>query len=505
MKSTLITLVFAGVLVAWLAGCDGFLDLEPPSDANVNNFYQSQNDIYNAVNAVYGGFQWDNRWGGWQNTTLYMGDIRSDAGTEWGDGSGYNGLNAFENNPEADIPINFWNDAYEGILHANTVIERAGDVDMDDALRQRYIGEMKFLRALWYFGLVRVFGGVPVVTEPLTKEAAYELGRPSADAVYQQIEQDLNDAAAVLPWNYAETLDDDFGRATKGAAHALLGKAYMQWAGYKLNHETGQVEKGDPGRYQDAIEQFEAVINSGEYAFEPSYEDLWGIEDELNSEFIFQVAQAGGNIGEGSFIWNTMAPRGSGDAVIPLGEGAGRNIPTQWLIDHFEAGDLRKAFTHDYYTRLTSEGVVDTVDQPYSTKFEAPLDVENDAGVDFPVLRYTDILLLYAEALSEVNNGPTPAAYEILNRVRERAGLQPVPQNLTKQEFALALEQERMIDLAYEHHRFFDLVRTGRAVEVINEHFDYMGESFRIDENDLLVPIPQRVIDVMPMQQNPGW
>jgi hypothetical protein len=224
--------ISGALLLASLTGCDqSFLELAPISQRNGNNFYQSGEDMKNALTATYGALQY----GGLYYSSMHIiGDLRAD--DTWipnpNAGANLQEVDEFKNNAFNTISSNTWSGHYQGIQSANIVIAKIADVPMDETLKGRYTGEAKFLRALMYFNMVRIFGDVPLVLQIINNPAeGYRYKRESSELVYQSIIQDLKDAEQLLPNKYTGT---DIGRATKGAAMALLGKVYLTQKNWQL-------------------------------------------------------------------------------------------------------------------------------------------------------------------------------------------------------------------------------------------------------------------------------
>jgi hypothetical protein len=473
-KLTLASLIFLS------AGCTDFLDLSPRDTANVGNFYRNAADMQAAVDAAYGMLASP---GEYSYAYYNVSEVRSDNTFNWEGGGNLPDaeLDQFKMSSTNEIIRLMWIDTYRGILACNTVLDHIGGAEMDDALRQRFIGEAKFLRALKHFNLVRTFGDVPLVLkETKSVDEGYSQARVPQSEVYAQIITDLTDAAAKLPVSYS---GKDVGRATKGAALALLGKVYLT---------TRDFEK--------AKSTLKQVIDQGNYKLLPDYAALWPAANANNEESIFEVQFKKGGTGTGSSFYNNFAPRNSGSSVIQVGFAGGRNIPTADLIAAYEAGDARKAvsLSEGYTDNITGKYVAD----PYTLKYRDTPFAEGDADNNWVVLRYADVLLMYAEAINETT-GPNAEAFDAINAVRKRAKLAVLPAGLSKAAFALAIEHERQVELAFEGHRWFDLVRTGREVAVMNAHF----KAPVVAEFNAVFPIPQTQIDVNPagIRQNPGY
>lgn len=478
MKKILFT-VISGLL---LVSCKKeFLDLAPVSNANAQAFYQTQQDIDVAVNAAYATLQLDGqyRYAYWQ-----FSEVRSDNTINW-DGAGNfpdAEIDQFKEGSSNAIITAAWVDGFRGILLCNVVLDRIGPVSMDKAIKESYTGQVKFLRALIYFNMVRVFGDLPLVTtETKTVEEGYAQKRMPVADIYVQIIKDLLDAEQLLP---ASQTGVNTGRASKGSAKGLLGKVYLTTKDYT-----------------SAATKLKEVIDLGTYKLLTSYADLWKTTNPNSIESLFEVQFKKGGTNTGSNYNNQFAPRNSGLAVTQVGFAHGRNTPTADISKAYETGDARKsASMAESYVSETGQ----TVNERYTVKFRDKPFVDGDADNHWPVLRYADVLLMYAEALNEKNSGPGTEALKYFNDVRARAGLLPLATIIDKNSFSLAIEHERQVELAFEGHRWFDLLRTGRAAQVLNTHFN---NTITVKPYQLLFPVPQSQVNVNPtgIPQNPGY
>lgn len=474
-------ILYSTCVLLLLGSCKkGFLDLAPISDTNTVNFYRSAADMLNAVNAAYASLRDNGQYG----AALYaVGEVTSD-NTEILDaqaGIDIGQIDAFTTLTNNGILNTMWNAHYKGILACNAVIDRIPSVQMDETLKARYVAECLFLRSLMYFNMVRTFGDIPLVTKEIVDvQEGYNFTRSPKERVYEQLITDLEQAASTLPNNYSSA---DIGRATAGAARGLLAKIYL----------TLQ-------NWQEAANQSKAVMDLGNYELMPSYEAVFNIANKNNVESLFEVQYKKGGYGLGSPFNNAFAPRLSGQLVTTIGPGGGQNHPTAEMATIYEPGDQRRnASMADGYQDGNQFIAV-----RYITKYLDPtLFAANDADNNWPVLRYADILLMRAEALNELGYNPNGEAFMLLNRIRERAGLAALSSiELHDQEsFRTALEHERRVELAFENHRWFDLVRTGRALEVLR------AKGLRIQDHQLLFPVPQVQIDINPdlITQNPDY
>ena len=464
-----------------LGSCkDGFLNLTPISETNDLNFYRNAEDMLNAVNAAYASLQFD----GLYSQGLYaIGEGISD-NTEILDaqsGIDISQLDAFTTLSNNGIVNTTWNDHYRGILSCNTVIDRSEGVTMDQQLKDRYVGEVKFLRALMYFNMVRIFGDVPLILKETTDvSVGYTFSRNPVNEVYDQIIKDLQEAEQKLPVSYT---GNNIGRATSGAAKGLLAKVFL-------------TQK----KWNEAAAKTKEIIDAQTYDLLPSYADIFKINNKNNKESLFEVQYKKGGYGLGSPFNNRFAPRLAGVAVTTIGAGSGHNLPTADMNKAYEAGDLRKEVS--MAQGYTSAGKF--VDAPFIKKYLDPAPfAANDADNNWPVLRYADVLLMRAEALNEIGYAADGEAFTLLNRISKRAGLAEKKSQAiaTQADFRLAVENERRVELAFENHRWFDLLRTDRAITVMN------AKGFNVQPFRLLLPIPLTQIQINPdkIKQNPGY
>jgi hypothetical protein len=378
-----------------------------------------------------------------------------------------------------------WQYLYSIIARANTVLDRIENVDFNSALKEQYKAEAKFIRALMYFNLVQLWGEVPLSVHEITSEAeAYSLLREPVDKVYAQIEKDLKEAADVLP---VEFTGNNTGRATKGAAQGLLGKVYV----------TSK-------QYGNAASVLENVIRSNKYSLLPVYGDIFLPDNGNNAETVFAVQYTSTGFGEGSNFFAASTPRGSGTTFISPAISTQSMEGTWDLFDAFEEDDTRKSVAIDHYEQGTYGGVY------FTRKYLERTTTGYEGNCDWIILRYADILLLYAEALNE--SGQTGNAENPLNEVRSRAALEPLS-GLNQNEMRLAIEHERRVELCFEGHRWFDLIRVpGRMVEVLSAYKEkytaigYQVGSYEIAPHKALLPIPFKDRSLNPdLTQNEGY
>lgn len=479
LKYNLIAIALLGFS---FSSCSDFLEQNPQTDLSENDFYKTADDILSAVNGAYSSLQEGDIYGNW----YVFGEIPSDNTRNQLSGSvtTQNEFDQFYIDTQNSMIANFWKAAYKVINRTNTILGRIDGIEINTELANRYKLECKFIRALMYFNLVRVYGDVPLVLKEISISESYDILREPKENVYNQIIADLKEAQD-LPVSYSTAED---GRATQGAAKALLANVYMTLHKY-AEAETILAEIINSGRYS-LLENTPGSLNID------GYKNVFSPVNHNSKEGIFEIQFLKGGYGEGSNYANNFAPENSGTNVVAVGGTGGNNIPEMDIYNAYEEGDLRRDFSMSlgYYDNRKNN---EWVESRYVCKFMDVPYQNNDASNNYPVIRYADVILMYAEALNQ--NGKTAEACKYLNMTRRRGfGYQttetsPVDlQTTDKAQFALMVEQERRVELAFENHRWFDLIRTGRAVEVMK------SKGFSLNETNLICPIPQKQIDVNP-------
>ena len=483
-------------MVVFLTGC---LEQQPISEIGEGSFYETTEQINAAVVACYNGLQAPMR-NEWMLTELRSDNARlRTTATSSGDNTLLMDLDQQAASSSNKRIYEYWLASYNNISRCNTVLGNL-DVVNDAAIRNQYEGEALFIRSYHYFNLVRLFGPLFIVTERISAAEAKKYDRKSVVLVYTQIIDDLN---AIIDDNKLPTAypSDQKGRITVWAAKSLLAKVYM------TRHESGDYDLAE-------LLLKDVIDNSGHSLVLTSYADVFSITNELNNEIIFTVRYTSGGYGLGCPFGNLFAPDQSGSNVIN-GDGSANNYPSSSLAQAYTANDARKDATIalNYESKLPN-GATEIVDRRYVTKYLSPVATRYDGDKDWPVIRFADIVLLYAEVINE-KEGPD-AALPFINQTRTRADLvEIISANVpTKHAMRMEIEKERRLELAYENHRWFDLLRTGRAISVINKHLqsDEFEEYYSkvpfslLNENTILLPIPQDELNINPnIAQNPGY
>jgi hypothetical protein len=485
MKKILVHYISLVALCLSMVSCKDFLDEQPQTSRSADNAYKTAADFNNAVIGAYATLKLPGLYanGGITSSLLMMSDGIADS---WDIGQTRNNLTTFQYEIEEfnislsnTLVTNAWRDHYIGIGRTNTILDKISAIPMAADLKARYDGEARFLRAYFYFNLVRLFGDVQLVDRMIDgPSGANTLVRSPEEEVYRLIINDLSIAEENLPDVIPAA---EAGRASKWAAKALLGKVYLTRKEYGL-----------------AAAKLNEVINSGKFnVTSNSYAAVFSPATSFtaNKDVIFAVQYKSGLVNQGSALWSSMVPFGApGNLFGVTATGEGYMRPTLDLANAYEEGDLRKAAS-----MLSSYKAANgsTIQERYTIKYRQDGQASGDADTDLPLLRYADVLLMYAEALNA--QGQTSAAEPFLNQVRARAGLTEKT-GLNQADFALAIEQERRVELAFEGHRWFDLVRTGRYLEVMTSK-GYPAKAFH-----RFYPIPQRETDLNSLlTQNAGY
>ncbi len=446
---TYIAMLLTGILIS--CGED-FLDRDPVSNTTADAYYKNSDDMTNAVNAIYSKLAGSAQYG---SNFLQLMEYRSDNVKNNNPGAGGGVLYQFET--FTDVPSNStlsgtWLAMYQTIYSANIVIGRIDGVTFkDETLKARLLGEAYFLRALTYFNLVRLWGKAPLVLTEVSVEESATVKRSSVAEVYTVIESDLNAAIKNLPDTYTAV---DLGRATAIAAKALLGKVYLYEGKYPEAHTV-------------LAEVIATATASGTPQLLTAVKDVFSAANEMNKEIIFAIRYLKGNSNTDHANWYN-----SGDSDTDLSV----------ITTLYTTADKRKDLM-----ALQGSGSNKCPLKLYETP------ISNRQGTDFPVLRYADVLLMMAEALNEEGYTADGLAFTYLNNVRTRAGLTAYTSAdlPDQQSFRQAVWNERRLELALEGDRWFDLVRTGQAINAMAQ------AGYTIQPYQYIYPVPQKQIDIV--------
>ncbi len=564
MKQLLAILTLFGSLT--FTSCEDFLTEEVRGQQNLDTYFTTADECEAYITGCYQ----DITCGGWWNinTVWLLSEMCSDdawMGNTTQSQSDYISLAHYQGNGASNGPIsNFWQYRYKGILRCNVAIDRISNAELEDKeLQARLVAEARFLRGYFYFELARNFGGVPLITEFKMPEEIQGITRASLENTYKFIEEDLIAAAEVLP-KRSEYADADMGRATSGAALGLLGKVYLyqeKWTEARDVLQKLIPESGYTG--EDA--------QTTEYDLLPNFGDVWDKDFDNSVESLFEVQyEYHATLAVGGSLSTVTGARSCGAA---LGDGWAWCQPTANLEAAYSEDDERREWTiiktgcteikgetEENFTKILNDNkeisVYDDCVEKYNLpanslvidpsghksgriirKYYLPLndrpEVYNTdkSPLNHRILRYADVLLMYAEACNELSDDTHAQA--ALNRVRNRAGLSPV--SLTGNELRHAIRNERRLELAFEQNRLYDIRRwkddNGKPViaNLMGENGSFVkwntdpatrdamewdnqgeasdkGKSFR-EDRDLLFPIPLYEVTMSngSIEQNPNW
>jgi hypothetical protein len=496
-------LSFFLALLSLMSCSKSFLELEPIGTQLESNFYQTDEEIFEGVVAVYDVTQW----GGTEGWTMILGLLNAASddcyagGSDASDQPNWVAWDNFTLDPFLGPQRGLWNKNYTGIYRANLILEKMENPDIEDLTpekKARYVAEVKFLRAYFYFEQVRLFGNIPLITKTLGADEIYNQQQTTPAAIYAQIEADLQ--AAVNEPQLPETVSpDELGRITKGAAKALLGKVILF--------------QNDNARMAEAASLLEEVITSGIYSLEPNYADIFKPDNKFGVESVYEIVhsdnQHGGyenfeNFTEGNYNVQFFGMR---DFVGPDYANGWSFCPVSEALVEFMKDDPRFAATIIDGKALKDAGATYTAgyqNTDYFINKYAPQQAFKATsgepalnwGYNIKAIRLADVMLMAAEAFAR--SGDEGKALIYLNEVRRRVGL---PDKASGGSALLDdIATERRLELATEGVRYWDLIRTNKAITVLG----LLG--FQANKNEYL-PIPQQEIDISQgaMVQNPGY
>ncbi|MGE4587018.1 MAG: RagB/SusD family nutrient uptake outer membrane protein [Mangrovibacterium sp.] len=506
MKNIIFFLSF--LLILFMTACEDDLDQVPISYMSAGSFYTTTDEIEDAVNGIY------NTLSDYPENEFYLTDVRSDDFyvTPYTGSSvrSWDPISNFETTIATNELVEYpWDNDYTGIMRANTVLNYIStDIVTDQDTYNRLLGETKFLRAFFYFDLVKLYGKVPIIDKLVTGSEALSVGRSSVESVYTLIINDLTDAVDLLPESYSGS--DDVGRVTKYAAEGILARVYLMRSGPQLHPDGPCLNSGE---YDKALTLLNDIINSGKYEMLDNYGNIFGLNYENSKEIVFDIQFTNGDYGTGgeypglinssSDFWHTIGFSPSiGTESVNVSEDLFAAYDTT-------SADLRDDFNVIYKWYNATLGV--TLVDPVVTKW--CLDPNTwgsnyyDFALNFPILRYTDVLMMKAECILQGAAGTQAEVDEIVNKVRERAGLTDIS-NVTIDQ----LLEERRKEFFTEGRRWPDLVRTGKVLTVMNAWLagdeDYLNEMpSSIDYTSIINPVPQDEIDIKEglYDQNEGY
>ncbi|MDR6942498.1 RagB/SusD family nutrient uptake outer membrane protein [Mucilaginibacter pocheonensis] len=466
----------------WITGCKKFLNETDHSNFTVDNYFTKPEHARSSVNAIYASLRdpMSSGFGGgaWTMTEFATGQ----AATDLGQAVDSYFIKDLRNTADNAYGLSYWQNYYKGIGNANLSIAKIPSITMDAAESKRLLGEAHFLRAWYYFTLVQLFGNIPLITEPVDLQS--DQLRPkqaSPDDVYKLIVDDLKTAeAAGLPWV------DASGRVSLGAVKSLLAKVYLTMGGYPL-------QKGAP--YFDlAAKKAEEVLDSKQFKLFTSYGDLHNPARKNVDENIFMIQYK-----------TQIIPGNWQELIIPYNKNisaysseTGGIYATAAFVKSYDPADLRAKEGQFFFTKFTNQDnrslVVDLGGYFIYKIFDVAAQTSTaNSDLNWSLIRYADVLLIYAEASNEVS-GPGAKAFDAVNQIRSRAEL-PALTGLSKDQFREAIWRERWYELCFENITWFDMARTRKAFNVDTKGFDnFVGHKFSygpvLTDRELLFPIP---------------
>lgn len=455
------------VVIAFLMGScsDSFFELSPNDQVTVDQIYQTENDFKMAVSGCYSKLQTQ------MDYYIELCEYRSDnlflnaptSGTQ----DRYD-IDQFKENAANGILDNLWANFNNGIYRCNMVLDRIDAANFDETKKQQYKAEAMFIRAYTYFNMYRAWGCVPISKKVVTVSEALGIGRATEDQMYDIICGDLKTIVDnnMLPAKYTGS---DVGRVTSGAAKALLAKAYLTFK-----------------KPKEAADVLATMIDT--YSLLPNIADVFDVNNKMNAEIIFAIRYNKQEVGEGHGAWYSITNlTDETNRTATLNHLYSTNDQRAALLEYVQVPGVKVCLMRKFY---------DTRDATTS-----------QYGCDNIILRYADVLLMYAEALNEVgyNGSQTAPATVALNAVHTRAGLTPIDITSVPDQasFRKAVMLERQKEFPYEGQRWFDSVRLGGAQEAA------AAEGHTIQQYQLLFPIPttelERINNESIMWQNPGY
>ena len=471
MKKILYIIVVA--VLGLLSSCSDFLTAELKGEYTSANYYTTPESASMAVTGIYNSL--------YGNTLWIFGDVASDdavKGGNAGDQADINAINDFSAAADNGVLNVFWKSTFETIARANNAVVYISPMSFDAVLKNRLVGEAKYLRAYSYFNLVNIFGKVPLKLEPQLTSASINVPLSEVSAIYAQIEKDLTEAIAVLPATYPTA---DAGRVTQGAAYGLLAKVdlYQQ-------------------KYTDCLTNIQALENLHQYKLLNNYANLFTPGAEDSTEVIFGIRYANttaSSIGNGLNVW--FAPAIEGGYYF--------NAPTQNYVDAFaqkakdgsddprlDASIGREGkpwFNNTIFTSSWSEATGYLVKKYDENAILGAS--KSQSTVPYHSMRYADILLMKAEAMNEAGGATAVAAAAVeVNKVRLRVNLARDSTTTTQSDMRIVIQNERRKELGFESHRFFDLMRWGQATAEAA-----LGTDFKWTAPRFYFPIPQSELD----------
>ncbi len=479
------------------SGCSKFLEEPDRSNFTKENYFTKPEHAESIINSIYENMR-NVLGGGFGGAPWMMLEFATGlANTELGQAQNSIFVRNLVNNSDNAYGQTYWTNHYRGIGNANLAIAKIPGIKMDEIAKKKFLGEARFLRAMYYFDLVRIFGSVPLISEPIdlgSKDLYPESA--SVDNIYKLIESDLLEAEkSGLP------VKDASGRVSLSAVKSLLSSVYLTMAGFPLSK---------PEYFAKSADKALEVINSNQFTLFASYDDLHLASRKNSGENIFQVQYL-----------ESILPSNWQTSIIPYNQGisnytdeTGAIFANKEFVESYEKGDKRaaeKQFYYSSYSLRSNRSQTRNLGGYYLYKhFDILAQTSTtSSGLNWTLLRYPEVLLNYAEAANETG-GPSAAVLNAINLVRKRAEL-PALEGLSKDELREAIWRERWYELSFENKTWYDMARLRKAFNVYTKKFEpYVGHKFSygptLSEKELLFPIPTAEIrNNNKLKQNKGY
>jgi len=482
-------------LCLWFTSCNDFLNQDPKSDYSAATFYQTQSDFQYAIAGVYSAQE------GLYNGLTYfrMMILRADEADIGSRPSYDDNISLFTDGDTGNYLLGAWRSLWTMIYRCNAILDQIDAGTFSDAKMQSYIkGETLTLRAWAYYTLAISFGGMPLIDKVTTVNDTKSIKRSTQEETLAFAATDYKAAIDLLPESWSGS---NLGRITKYAAMGGLARLYMFQS-----------------KFSDADTYLKQIISSGKYSFESNYVNCFNEANENKNERVWEVQFSTGGTGVGQGLSGSFLPEGAtvSKELLPVGSGASARMQlAPEFLAAYEKGDLRKDISTidniPVYGTITGYTYI----RKWLYYSNVPVNT-NDWGINLPIIRYTDVLMMHAECMNEAGYQANGEAFNIINKVRSRAGLPALTSATVSSQaaFRTALQKERRIEFAFEGLRWFDLVRWGIAKDTMNAFFSNADEgggtySFGTDNHRLIFAIPSEEIsrygDESIMWQNPGY
>jgi starch-binding outer membrane protein, SusD/RagB family len=478
------------LLISLTTSCREPLQETVYSFISTDNFYKTAADAEASVVAAYQPFLSFNYYGG----TLFNLILLADDQATIGRNPIHQSVDNFNLTADHSFTTSLWQQMYQCINRANTGIQRIPGIQMDATRQSTLVGECHLIRAYNYFNLVRLFGGIPLTTSEIQNPAQTNTPKATKEKIYEQIIADLKQAESVLPVSRS---GNDVGRVTKGAAQTLLAEVYLTLE-----------------RWQEAADKAQEVMQSGRYQLLPDFSRVFAMDNETNAEIIFSIQYDGSVIGSSIASFAHAGGTDNPNCANGVQVWSVEQKSDMWL--NWDAKDSRRGFSvyDKFVSKAGKEISVYSTSRPFPAfgKYNAPGEISQANCPLNPIVhRYADVLLIYAEAISQAKGSATPEAYAAVNQVRRRAYKLPLgatsavdlPAGLSKEAFRTAVIKERSLEFVAEGKRLFDLMRSGQFPTVLK------AQGKTINEKATLFPIPVAELNanaaLTSADQNPGY